>query len=69
MNEQHIKDHFGPVVIYVWDGTPDELQQRQQEALNSYNTLRTGDVLYFSAQKPVDDARATVWFDGREEAA
>jgi hypothetical protein len=63
MSDQDIKNYFGAVVIYKWDGSMDELQQHMFAVGNSYNVLMTGGIVYFGPTYEVTDPRASVWFD------
>jgi hypothetical protein len=63
MTEQEIKNYFGALVIYQWVGNLAELQVAQELLANSYNVIRTNDVVYFAPQQVPSDPRATVWFD------
>lgn len=63
MNDQDIKDYFGNVVIYQWDGSMAELQQHMVAIGNSYNVLMTRGIVYFVPTYEVTEPRASVWFD------
>lgn len=58
-NEQLIA-HFGPRTIYRFDGTVDELEQLQTSTENSYGYVISQELIYFVAENPVTDSRATV---------
>lgn len=61
MTNQDILNMFGNNPnTYSFTGTPEELQQLQHSTSNSYGYNIFQGVVYFCAEKPVNDARATI---------
>lgn len=59
MTLEQLTKHFGDQVIYRFDGTVDALTQMQHDEGSSFNYVISQDVIYFVADKPVTDSRAT----------
>lgn len=69
MNDQDIKDYFGAVVIYTWNGSMNELQEYMYAVGNSYNVLMTNNIVYFAPTYSVVEPRAAIWFDNTQGGA
>lgn len=61
MTNNEILDYYNNVPnVYKFDGTLADLDNLQQSTSNGYNYIKVRDSIYFAAQNPVSDTRATL---------